>query len=1066
MKNKHTYFIVPVAAALLWATPAAAALVSGMVANENGEGIPGVSVIAVGASAGAITDGSGRYTINVPDGTTKLAFSSLEYSRVEREITGSELNVTLTVESHDLDEVVVTALGIARSQKSIGYAASTVSSSDITSTRAANAMSALAGKVAGVQISSSSTDPGASTSVIIRGISSINGNNQPLYVVDGVPLDNTSTNADASAGGDPLGAAYDFGNGASMINPDDIASMTILKGAAATALYGSRAANGVIVITTRSGAKGEGLNVELNTGMQLASVLRLPDFQNEFGMGYGGSHALNENTSWGPRFDGRQHPWGVAFNGVTREKPFVASPNNIRDFFETGMCFQNSLSVSGGSEKTSYYASFSQASDNGIIPTRADSYDKYTFAARGSHEVKILKVSSSLNYSTQSNKLEPTGQGLTIINSIYQTPRDVSIVGLKDLNDPFNTPEYYYTPYGVTNPYYLLSTVESKFDQKRINGKVQVDVALLKKLTLTYRLGMDATDNEMKRGFPKISPAPGTPNAGQINKPGSVYMETLRRYEVNHEAFATYSDSFFSDMLELNVLAGWNANERSASALTAQVAGLNIPTHYDLKNSASMPTVSEAKAVRRLVGVFASVELAYNGLLFLNLTARNDNSSTLPQANSSFFYPGATLSYLFSENLSAEARRVMNFGKLRVAYGRTGNDASPYMVKPYYLQTSAYNEFGDLSLPMNGVNGYTLGDRMGNPSLRPEISTEYEAGANVGFFDSRITMDVAGYYRVSDGQILALAIDPATGYRAQNSNLGKISNRGVEALLSLTPVKGRNFLWTITANFSKNSSRVESLPKDLGGEIRVAGFGSTSTSVDMVVREGSPVGEFKVTVPKRAPDGRVVVNHITGLPLASPVLGYVGKVNFDFEGGLSSTVKFRGLSLSADFDVRQGGLMYSRTKSITYFTGNAMQTTYNGRNPFVLANSVNEVTDKNGVVTGYVENTTPVTIGDMGQYFGDGEDKLAEHNLIPRSYAKLRNVSISYDLPESWIRATPLKGVRLSVFGSNLLLWTPAKNTFIDPEVTSFGNDFRSYLGEYSANPTTRRYGFNLMVRF
>jgi hypothetical protein len=496
------------------------------------------------------------------------------------------------------------------------------------------------------------------------------------------------------------------------------------------------------------------------------------------------------------------------------------------------------------------------------------------------------------------------------------------------------------------------------------------------------------------------------------------------------------------------------------------VTGLNIPTYYDLKNSASTPVTGESKATRRLVGIFASAEFAYAGTLFLNFTARNDKSSTLPKASSSFFYPGATLSYLFSENLPASARRVITFGKLRLAYGKTGNDASPYMVKPYYLQASAYNEFGNLLLPMGGVNGYTLGDRLGNSHLHPEISTEYELGANVGFLDSRIMVDVACYHRTSDGQIFALAIDPATGYRAQNSNLGKISNKGVEALLSLIPVKLRNLSWTLSASFSKNNSRVESLPKELGGEIGIDGFSSSATSINMVVREGHAVGEFKVTVPKRTPDGKIVVNSVNGCPVASPDLGYVGNVNFDFEGGVSNVVKYRELSLSVDVDIRQGGLMYSRTKSICYFTGNAKQTAYNSRNPFVVKNSVNEVTDAGGNVTGYVENTTPVDIINMYQYFGSGEDKLEENNLVPRSYVKLRNVSVSYDLPAAWIKATPLKGVKLSVFGSNLLLWTPAQNTFIDPEVTSFGNDFKSYLGEYSAHPTTRRYGFNLTVRF
>ena len=364
------------------------------------------------------------------------------------------LKVVLRSDAQQIDEVVVTAMGIKRSEKALGYAATSVGGEKIAESRTSDVMSSLAGKIAGVQISSTSSDPGASNSVIIRGVSSLSGTNQPLYVVDGVPLNNSTVYST-----DGLNSGYDFGNGANAINPDDVANMTILKGAAATALYGSRAANGVVMITTKSGRKEKGVGIEYNGGVQWSTVLRLPEFQNEFGMGWNGNHTELENGSWGPRFDGSMQLWGNVYNNSQKLKPYVAMPDNIKDFFDAGFRYSNSLSFNGATDKSDYYVSFSQISDDGMIPTDADSYDKYTFSARGSHKAGALTFSSSLNYAYQKNNFATTGQGLSMLNSLYQTPRDISIIGLEDQNDPFNTPGYYYTPYGVMNPYYILNNL-------------------------------------------------------------------------------------------------------------------------------------------------------------------------------------------------------------------------------------------------------------------------------------------------------------------------------------------------------------------------------------------------------------------------------------------------------------------------------------------------------------------------------------------------------------------------------------------------------------------------------
>ena len=390
-------------------------------------------------------------------------------------------------------------------------------------------MSSLAGKVAGVQISSSSSDPGSSKSVIVRGISSLGSTNQPLYVIDGVPLNNSTVSTDRD-----LNRGYDFGNGASAVNPDDVESMTILKGAAATALYGSRAANGVILITTKTGKKAQrGLGIEYNGGMQWETLLRLPQMQNDFGMGWYGNKTDNENGSWGPRFDGSWLRYGAVYEGTQNFKSYVPIKNNVRDFFDTGYRYSNSVSLNGATDVSNFFLSLSQISQDGIIPTNADSYNKYTFSARASHKVNNLTFSTSLNYAYQRNNFVSTGQkSSSMYNNVMQTPRDISIVELKDLSNPFNTPGYYYTPYGVTNPYYVLNNFKNEFESERFYGKLQLDYDFLKYFKLTYRFGLDTSTEHHDMGEPNMSTLfKGTPNWEDALRSltGRVSEQTTRR---------------------------------------------------------------------------------------------------------------------------------------------------------------------------------------------------------------------------------------------------------------------------------------------------------------------------------------------------------------------------------------------------------------------------------------------------------------------------------------------------------------------------------------------------------
>lgn len=1056
--KRLTYFLLCLLVSIGVATAQTTRVSGTVISADDGESVIGAAVMVPGTSVGTVTNYDGTFSLEVPQGTRNLEFSYIGM-KTQQVAIASVMNVVMQSDTQLLGEVVVTALGIKRSEKALGFAATTVDSDRLTESRSNDIMSSIAGKVAGVQISTG-TDPGSSNSVIIRGVSSLSGSNQPLYVIDGVPMNNSST-----TGTDGLNRGYDFGNGANAVNPNDVESMTILKGAAATALYGNRAANGVIIITTKSGqANQKGIGIEYNFGFQGESILRLPEMQNEFGIGWSGDYTMIENGSWGPRFDGSMQLWGNVYNNSQKLKPYLPLEDNVKDFFETGTRMSNSVSFSNATENNNYFVSFSQLTNDGITPSDADTYDRYTFSARGEQTVGALRFSSALNFTSQNTSFVTTGQGLSMLNSLYQTPRDISIIGQKDLEDPFNNPGYYYTPYGVTNPYYIIENYKNSQKSEKVFGKFEVEYSFLNYFKLMYRIGLDAMNYEQLYGEPNLEALyPGTPNytSNLVGKSGEVSVTMRREREINQDLMLIF-DMPVTEDIHVNAIAGVNGYERKVSSNQSTVTGLDIPTWYHLSNSANTPTLVQRASRKRLMGVYGQAEIGWRNMAYLTVTARNDWSSTLPEDNRSFFYPGVTGSFIFSEVLPEELSPIITFGKVRMAYGKTGNDADPYSLFPYYSAgTFGGSGFGNTRFPLNNTNAFTLGNVLGNLNLSPEITTEWEIGLNMSFLKGRISFDAAYYDRTSDKQIFELDMDPATGYTAQNINLGEVSNKGVELLVNVRPIEIKDFSWDIGWTFTKNNSKVVSLPEQFGGETSIYGL-TGGTSMYAIV--GEPVGTFKAEVAERDPEGRIVVNSSTGLPVAKPDFDIVGSMNYDYEMGISTTFNYKGISLSADLDIRQGGLMYSRTKAINYFVGNPIQTAYNDRNTFIVPNSVNKIVDGDNVT--YVENTTPIPSGNIYDYWGTGATEMGSYELIDKSYVKLRSVVLGYDLPANWLRNTPFAAVRLSVYGNNLFVWTPSSNTFIDPEMTSFGNDLEGKYGEWTSNPSTRKFGFNLMVKF
>ena len=1045
--------------------------VSGIATSaDDGSPMPAVAIAVQGTGRGTTTDLDGSYTISVPSNGT-LVFSFMGYEDAVVPVNGRRvINVTLNPGSIEIDDVVITALGISKAEKAIGYAATTIKSDEIISARTTNVADAIAGKVAGVQIQQTSTDPGASSYVIIRGYNSISGSNQPLYVVDGVPLQNTTSTSQQK--NTSLG-------GISNIPSEDIESMTILKGAAATALYGSRAANGVVVITTKTGKKGQNRNYSLSYsgGMQFRQVSVLPEMQNDFGQGWNGQQTYIENGSWGPALDGSTQIYGPIWNNQQRIHTYSAVPSNIKDFFDVGVSNNHDFSLSGVSDdnKMTYYLSYSFTNDNGIMPDNHDVFERNTIAYRTTYQAaKWLKLSSSMNFARSQSDIVGTFQGASVIDGLYEFPRDISLVDLKDLSSAFNTPEAYFTPYGITNPYWALENNYNHNDSKQVFGKAQVDINPIKDLTLTYRMGFDYTDYDRKVAEPQIALDDALIQndygyaPSNMNQSGYVYTNYGRRYETNHDFLANYNKKFLGGDLDLGVLLGVNINERGATAMAGETDELTFYSGFwDLSNGATKTTLTESQSKRRLIGAFADVTVGYNDLLFLELTARNDWSSTLPAEANHYFYPGATLSWIFSNMLENDA--VLSHGKLRLAYGKTGNDAGPYLTSASYVQAFAsgyyYNPI--LQFPLSGTNSFITSATMGSSTLSPEMTTELEAGLSLDFFTGRIGFDATFYNRTTDDLIFTLPVDPATGYTSMVTNFGSIGNKGFELALNLTPVQTRDLRWELGFNFSKNWNKVLSLPEELeGGKSIINSFSAGSDAVYVYAEEGKPLGEFYTYLPSYTDDGKLIVDEY-GQPVISTEVKDTGKnMQSDWTGGVSTSVSYKGLSLSAVLDVRYGGYMFSRTKNLMQFTGNGIMTTYNDRNPFVIPNSVVEVAE--GV---YEPNETPIQLGDGSyqDYFdGYGACLGGEFYLIDRSFAKLRNVSLSYSFPKSIIKPLSLSSLTLTAFCNNPFVWTAKTNRYIDPETTSYtsSGDLGSQFGELYSNPACRTYGFNINVTF
>jgi len=1024
--------------------------------------IPGVSVKLIGAPGGVVTGSDGKYSISIPSNVKALQFSFIGYvEQIEQLKASSTLNVVLTTDAKGLDEVVVTAMGQTRESRTLGYANTTVKSAEITAANNVNALTGVQGKVAGVSISNSGA-VGGSTKVIIRGVSSFTGN-QPLYIVDGVPInDNNATTVTATR-------SVDLGNQVNDINPDDIESMSILKGASATALYGSRAAHGVIMITTKSGKMNQKLKVTYNGAINFSNVLMTTQTQNVFGQGWP-NFAFEENGSWGPKLTNAVQDWGTEVDGVRQQKPYSYVEDNVRNFYETGIDYTNQLSISGGSEHSSYIFSYGNVGQRGVTPGNIDRYTRNNFSFRGNSTYGKFSSSYSLNYVRKDGDLIYSGQGSadggkTLFQELIQTPVDINLQSLKDYNNKYNNYDNFYTLY-ASNPYKVILDNGATLQDDRVYGKVDLSYEIAKGLKAVGRLGGDFSSTTVLDKGAVVSYTPGSFSA--LNGKAPVTGRYGENYRKNNQIDATFllqGDYKLTEDITLNATAGGNYNQRGYTSLDAYVAGLNVPGWYSLLNTSGTPINTSENVRRRLFGAFGAFDFGYKDFLFVNVALRNDWSSTLPVNGNSFFYSGVNGALVLTNLFKELASEKVNLLKVRAAYGKTGNDASPYLTNNSYQNTSAPLSSGSVILPLNGISGLQHNKTLGNQTLRPEMTTELELGLETRFFSNRIGLDLSFYNRKTKDQIISALLSPETGYTRRTINVGNIQNKGIEAALTLVPVKSKNFEWNMGVNFTKNVSKVLALFDNVK-EFNIY----SAYSVDYVAEVGKPLGTYKVPQVekvKSGPDAGKTIVLANGLPkIDANSKKEVGNSAPDFEMGFSNRFTYKSFSLSTLLDWRKGGSFYSYTASLNYFVGNATNTTFNERQPFMVPNSVKEVGLVNGVMT-YAENTNQVPINTINSYWSPSSNNaMYENTVIKRDYIKLREVVLTYSLPKTIVSKLKLQNIDVSLVGRNLLLFTPQGNNFVDPEASNFGNDITSNFGEFAAGPTFRTFGGSVKVTF
>lgn len=1063
--------------------------ITGTVRDKKGIVLPGVSVRVKGTAIGTVTDGNGKFSLNVPDDKSVLVVSYVSYKTQEIAVNGkSEIAISLEEDNNELTEVVVTALGISRQKKSLGYASQEIGGEDLDKARETNFSSGLAGKIAGVTVMNSPSGVGGSARVTIRGDKSLNiNNNQPLYVIDGIPISNENYGSSGSSYQE-----VDYGNGASLVNPDDIESVNVLKGANAAALYGSRAANGVILITTKSGKNAKGVGISVNSGFTLESPLVLPKFQKKYGQGNDGQFSFVDGLGSGVR-DGVDESWGPAFNGqlipqfdspttkgyrggdiylindgqpgsaanLAARGDIIATPwtnkFNLNDFYQTGVTLNNNVALSGSNDKGSFRVSYTNLYQKGIVPNT--DLKRNTFAFNSDYKLTPkLSVKAGVNYILNDSGNRPnisygTENIIYLLNNWLG--QQVNINSLKDywIRGMENKQQFNFNYNYHDNPYFNLYENTNSQDAHRLIGNLALKYDVTDWLNVLARVGTDY-GNEFrarKRSF-----------STQRYPRGAYREERIENAETNFDFLVSASHALGKDF-HWTLNGGGNMRINNTNQTTSFTTELLTPGIYNLNNS-SIPLVNEAFNPRKRVNsLYASGQLSYKDYLFLDVTARNDWSSalTLPTqyatlgiTDNSYFYPSASLSALVSEMVALP--KWISYGKVRLSAAQVGNDTSPYAF------TQAFNRQN----PIGSNPVFNTSSVLRNYNIKPEISTSLEGGLEWKFLNNRIGIDFS-YYRVNTkNQILNnVPVSVTSGWDTQILNAGEIRNSGFELSLNATPIK-QQVKWDVNINFSRNRSTVVKLTDNIS-VYQMASKEAVSIEARVGQRMGDMYGEiYKRVSDKSSPYYGQIINNENGRPESTGTKELLGNYNPDWLAGVRNTISYKGVALSFLFDIRHGGKVYSLTQVVGREAGQLEETLYGRANGYDLSLPGNGVISP-GVIQNadgsFRPNDVKLTAREWNSAFTNGRS-IAEPAVFDASFIKLREVTLGYSIPSKFLQKYKITNMTVSVVGRNL--WVHSKVPHIDPEQVAM--DGATYVpGVESASiPTTRSLGMNLRFNF
>jgi len=1045
--------------AFIQAANAQSANISGVITEKStGLPLPGVSISLKGSAGGTQSNNEGKFTFAAKPGDI-LRITFIGYTTREILVTSNQglLAIALEETQNSLNEVVVTALNITREKKSLGYAVQELKSKDISEAKETNLVNALSGKVAGVQVTNSQGDMGSSR-IIIRGETSISGNNQPLFIIDGVPVDNTQN----------LGnnGSRDFANTISDINSEDIESMSVLKGPNAAALYGSRAAAGVVLITTKKGKGSKGLGISINSNTSFSNLLVLPDYQNSFGQGSNGQFSyvdgkgggLNDGVdeSWGPRLDGRLIP---QFNSNGVAVPFVAHPDNVRSFFNTGRTLNNGIAFSGSGDKYDFRLSYNNLDQTGVIPNSSQSKNSFLFNL-GYKITPKLTLNTYANFVNSSADNLPGSGGRRATSTMLQFTwfgRQVDVDQLKTYQDAAGNNINWNNSY-YSNPYFVAYENTVGQIRNRLIGSVELNYKIIDGLSANFRTGNDYyTDRR------KIRIAYGTNGT-----PFGSYEEDAYTFnENNTEGRLDYTKKLNKDF-NLDILLGGNIRTTTFENNYQLASKLAVNGLYTLSNSRDPLISSNVYTKQKIYSAFSSAQLGFRNYAYLNLTARNDWSSTLPAANRSYFYPSVNGSLILSEAFDIKSD-VLTFAKLRAGWSKVGKDASPYQLINTYGFIAPFN-----SNPQQYANAIYL-----NSDLKPETTKSTEAGLELGLFNNRLRFDFGVYNTNSTDQILNLDVSTSTGYSQKLVNGGTINNKGLEAQLGFTPIKTEDFTWDINTNFSLNRSEV----KSLYGNIQSYVLG-TNRTVQVLASVGRPYGQLFGTAYVRNDAGDIIVK-ADGTPTISSSKQILGKFTPDWIGGITNSFTYKHINLSVLVDAHVGGKIYSNTNRTGTYTGVLASTLpgrgaengglsyyYPGNSTANKAVQISAGTAAPGGATVYddgmvfkgvlADGTANSAILPAQQYY-KGFTNADEAFVYSATYVKLREVKLGYTLPQQWIKSIGLQSATVSVVGRNLLI-IHKEVPNIDPE-TAFNTGNGQGLEDLTL-PGVRNVGFNINLKF